>query len=204
MRSWLISRDFCKVLVHWVVFARFDVKSWGSLKEQGKVELRVNGTVLTWFDGVIGELSEFRTICCEIWGFQFSWSKSRNGRRISRNLPKRGLFDYFGGIHGFLVYSCHDLKEILWVPNFYYMCQICYLRLGLRSSGFVHDWLQAPLILIVIRVVQSVLMNYWTIRIAKIFERNNWTVFPSLEIVLPDQRGIPCPYKVMQGESLTK
>ena len=22
---------------------------------------------------------------------------------------------------------CHDLKEILWVPNFYYMCQICYL-----------------------------------------------------------------------------
>ena len=34
---------------------------------------------------------------------------------------------------------CHDLKEILWVPNFYYICQICYLRLGLRSSGFPHD-----------------------------------------------------------------
>ena len=34
---------------------------------------------------------------------------------------------------------CHDLKEILWVPNFYYICQICYLRLGVRSSGFAHD-----------------------------------------------------------------
>ena len=34
---------------------------------------------------------------------------------------------------------CHDLKEILWVPNFYYICQICYLRLGLRGSGFAHD-----------------------------------------------------------------
>ena len=56
-------------------------------------------------------------------------------------------------------YLCHDLKEILWVPNFYYICQICYLRLGLRSSGFVHDRLQAPFVLIVIRVVQSTLMN---------------------------------------------
>ena len=36
-------------------------------------------------------------------------------------------------------YMCHDLKEILWVPNFYYICQICYLRLGVRSSGFTHD-----------------------------------------------------------------
>ena len=34
---------------------------------------------------------------------------------------------------------CHDLKEILRVPNFYYICQMCYLQLGLRSSGFVHD-----------------------------------------------------------------
>ena len=34
---------------------------------------------------------------------------------------------------------CHDLKGILWVPNFYYICQICYLQLGLRSSGFAHD-----------------------------------------------------------------
>ena len=34
---------------------------------------------------------------------------------------------------------CHDLKEILRVQNFYYICQICYLRLGLRSSGFAHD-----------------------------------------------------------------
>ena len=37
---------------------------------------------------------------------------------------------------------CHDLEEILWVPNFcfyYYICQICCLRLGLRSSGFTHD-----------------------------------------------------------------
>ena len=36
--------------------------------------------------------------------------------------------------------NCHDLKEILWVPNFYYyICQICYLRFGVRSSGFTHD-----------------------------------------------------------------
>ena len=35
--------------------------------------------------------------------------------------------------------ECHDLKEILWVPNFYYICQMCYLRLGLRSSIFVHN-----------------------------------------------------------------
>ena len=34
---------------------------------------------------------------------------------------------------------CHDLEEILWVPNFYYICQICCLRLGVRSSGFAHD-----------------------------------------------------------------
>ena len=58
------------------------------------------------------------------------------------------------------LWCCHDLEEILWVPNFYYyICQICCLRLGLRSSGFTHDWLQAPSILIVIRVVQSTLMN---------------------------------------------
>ena len=38
-----------------------------------------------------------------------------------------------------MIYKCHDLKEILWVPYFYYICQICYLRLGLRSSGFAHD-----------------------------------------------------------------
>ena len=38
------------------------------------------------------------------------------------------------------LYLCHDLKEILWVPNFYYyICQICCLRLGVRSSGFTHD-----------------------------------------------------------------
>ena len=42
---------------------------------------------------------------------------------------------------------------------FYYICQICCLRLGLRSSGFTNDLLQAPSILIVIRVVQSTLMN---------------------------------------------
>ena len=40
---------------------------------------------------------------------------------------------------GHILYICHDLKEILWVPNFYYICQICCLRLGLRSSGFTHD-----------------------------------------------------------------
>ena len=39
----------------------------------------------------------------------------------------------------FVPCTCHDLKEILWVLNFYYICQMCYLQLGLRSSGFVHD-----------------------------------------------------------------
>ena len=37
---------------------------------------------------------------------------------------------------------CHDLKEDLMGTKFllfYYICQICCLRLGLRSSGFTHD-----------------------------------------------------------------
>ena len=37
-----------------------------------------------------GELSDFRATCCEIGGFHFSLFKSKNGRRISRNLPKWG------------------------------------------------------------------------------------------------------------------
>ena len=66
VRSWLISCDSHQVLVNWADFARFSVKSWGTLKEQGMVEISDNRTDFTWFAVVIGELSEFRAICCEI------------------------------------------------------------------------------------------------------------------------------------------
>ena len=66
VRSWLISRDSHHVLANWANFARFVVKSWGTLKEQGMVEISDNHADLTWFAIVIGELSEFRAICCEI------------------------------------------------------------------------------------------------------------------------------------------
>ena len=52
-----------------------------------------------------GELSNFRVIRCEFRGFHFSLFESKNGRRISRNLPKLWLFDILGGIHGFLTYG---------------------------------------------------------------------------------------------------
>ena len=41
-----------------------------------------------------------------------------------------------------LVFLCHDLKEDLMGTKFLlylYICQICCLRLGLRSSGFTYD-----------------------------------------------------------------
>ena len=38
-----------------------------------------------------------------------------------------------------------------------------------KELRFINDRLQAPFILIVLRVVQSILMNYWTIRIGQIF-----------------------------------
>ena len=60
VQSWLILRDSHQVLANWADFARFAVKSWGTLKEQGMVEISDNRAV------VIGELSEFRAICCEI------------------------------------------------------------------------------------------------------------------------------------------
>ena len=55
------------------------------------------------------------------------------------------------------------------------------------SSGFNCDKLCTPLVSIVLRVVQSILMNLWIIRIAKIFGKNKYTVFPSLVNVLPVQ-----------------
>ena len=64
MRSWLISRDSHQVLANWADFARFAVKS--TLKEQGMVEISDNHADFVWFAIVIGKLSEFRAICCEI------------------------------------------------------------------------------------------------------------------------------------------
>ena len=66
VRSWLISRDSHQVLANWVDFARVAVKSWGTLKEQGMVEISDNCADFAWFAMVIGELSKFRAICCEI------------------------------------------------------------------------------------------------------------------------------------------
>ena len=66
VRSWLISRESHQVLADWADFARFAVKSWGTLKEQGMVEISGNHVDFTWFAVVIGEVSEFRAICCEI------------------------------------------------------------------------------------------------------------------------------------------
>ena len=66
MRSLLISRDSHQVLANWANFARFAVKSWGTLKEQGMVEISDNHMDFASFAVVIGELSEFRAICCEI------------------------------------------------------------------------------------------------------------------------------------------
>ena len=66
VRSWLISRDSHQVLANWADFVRFAVKSWGTLKEQGMVEISNNHADFASFAVVIGELSEFRAICCEI------------------------------------------------------------------------------------------------------------------------------------------
>ena len=66
VRSWLILRDSHQVLANWADFARSAVKSWGTLKEQGMVEISDNHADFTLFAVVIGELSEFHAICCEI------------------------------------------------------------------------------------------------------------------------------------------
>ena len=66
VRSWLISPDSHQVLANWADFVRFAVKSWGTLKEQGMVEISDNHTDFASFAMVIGELSEFCAICCEI------------------------------------------------------------------------------------------------------------------------------------------
>ena len=66
VQSWLISRDSHQVLANWADFARFAVKSWGTLKEQGMVEISDNQADFAWFAVVIGELSEFHAIWCEI------------------------------------------------------------------------------------------------------------------------------------------
>ena len=44
-----------------------------------------------------GELSDFRAIRCEFRGFHFSLFKSKNGRRILRNLPEWNHFKNLGG-----------------------------------------------------------------------------------------------------------
>ena len=62
----VILRDSHQVLANWADFVRFAVKSWGTLKEQGMVEISNNRADFAWFAVVIGELSEFRAICCEI------------------------------------------------------------------------------------------------------------------------------------------
>ena len=48
------------------------------------------------------------------------------------------------------------------------------------TKYFDYVILEAPFILIVLRVVQSILMNYWTIRIGQIFVGYNYIVFPLL------------------------
>ena len=75
VRIWLISRDSHKVSVNWANFAIFAVRSWGTLKEQGMGEISDNHADFASFAVVIGELSEFHAICCEISGFHSSWSK---------------------------------------------------------------------------------------------------------------------------------
>ena len=65
VQSWLISCDSHQVLADWADFARFAVKSWGTLKEQGVVENSDNHADFAWFAVVIGELSELSAICCE-------------------------------------------------------------------------------------------------------------------------------------------
>ena len=66
MRIWLISIDSHQVSVNWANFAIFAVRSWGTLKEQGMGEISDNYMDFASFAVVIGELSEFRAICCEI------------------------------------------------------------------------------------------------------------------------------------------
>ena len=66
VRIWLISRDSHQVSANWANFAIFAVRSWGTLKEQGMGEISDNHVDFASFAVVIGELSEFRAICCEI------------------------------------------------------------------------------------------------------------------------------------------
>ena len=65
MRIWLISRDSHQVSANLANFAIFAVRSWGTLKEQVG-EISDNHADFASFAVVIGELSEFRAICCEI------------------------------------------------------------------------------------------------------------------------------------------
>ena len=66
VRSWLISRDLHQVSANWANSVIFAVRSWGTLKEQGMGEISDNHADFASFAVVIGELSEFHTICCEI------------------------------------------------------------------------------------------------------------------------------------------
>ena len=66
VRIWLISRDSHQVSANWANFAIFAVKSWCTLKEQGLGEISDNHVDFASFAIVVGELSEFRAICCDI------------------------------------------------------------------------------------------------------------------------------------------
>ena len=59
VQSWLISRDSHQVSANWVNFAISAVKSWGTLKEQGMVEISDNHVSFASFAVVIGKLSDF-------------------------------------------------------------------------------------------------------------------------------------------------
>ena len=66
MRIWLTSRDLHQVSANCANFAIFAVGSWGTLKEQGMGEISDNHADFVSFAVVIGELSKFHAICCEI------------------------------------------------------------------------------------------------------------------------------------------
>ena len=66
VRIWLISCDWHQVSANWANFAIFAVRSWCTLKEQGLGEISDNHVDFASFAVVIGELSEFRAICCDI------------------------------------------------------------------------------------------------------------------------------------------
>ena len=53
---------------------------------------------------IVGEWSGFCRIRCRFGVCHFPRGELENGQQILCNLPKWGLLNYFGGIHGFLGY----------------------------------------------------------------------------------------------------